>query len=1065
MAERIAGKRGSSLRESVLCENWDVAQCRLGEWRSQTPFENGEWLSRRLRLDNLDDSQFLALLGESEEGLRKCCGEPPDWVLHLAEAFSGADVSRETQPTFRHGAFTPLIEPLILRALTQICDAAKALSRADKLTPIQPEKISTLLFSGLIERLDWIMSRTVVLEMHCSRISGALRGETPRERFRNFIADLRQPERVLAFFREYPVLARQLVESLDLWVESNVEFLSRLQSDWHLLGPMFSPESEPGLLESVSEGMGDLHRRARSVRVLTFTSGLRLVYKPRPMEIDVRFGELLAWLNQRGAPDLKAAKVLDRGEYGWSEYIAALPCQNQQELERFYLRQGALLAILHALSANDFHRENLVANGENPVLIDLESLCAADYGRFDPEMFDSLAHFELNSSVMNVMLLPFFHEGKEGEIADLSGLGGDAGQLSAHMVPCWEEKETDQMHLTWKRLAIPPANHRPTLQDESVDPLSFSAQIEEGFAATYRLLLGCRNELLGKDSPLSSLGSAHVRVIFRASQFYGFILEASYHPDLLRDALDRDRHFDRLWFGMERSKLTELSMRLISSEREDLWRGDIPYFSTEVNSLDVVASDGRCLRGVFRRSGLDVVRSRLQQLSDRDLETQLWYVRSSLTALAMDAEHGLPRYVLRREPNGAGRERLLALAVAAGERLGELAKRGEKDASWLGLVETVSRGWWLRPLDTDLYSGLPGVALFLAYLGKTLGRDDFTQLAEGTLVTLRRQLQLHKRVGLVGGFAGWCGLLYTWTHLAVLWQREELLNEALSMLPHLSTLVDNDIALDVVRGSAGGIVPLLGLFRATGSELALDLAQRMGDRLVATACPSGRGKAWVTDASPVRPLTGFSHGASGPAWGLIELYGNTGEERYRETALAALTYETDLFSPEAENWPDLRIGPTVKEDDPPRFMAAWCHGACGIGLSRLRMFRHLAQPSLLKDAEIAVGTTLRKGFGHNHSLCHGDLGCLDLLLEANRVLGGWREELDKITARVLASIDEHGFLCGVPLFVETPGLMDGLAGIGYGLLRLAEPDHIPCVLMLDPPISLQSSTQLHLSES
>jgi lantibiotic modifying enzyme len=51
----------------------------------------------------------------------------------------------------------------------------------------------------------------------------------------------------------------------------------------------------------------------------------------------------------------------------------------------------------------------------------------------------------------------------------------------------------------------------------------------------------------------------------------------------------------------------------------------------------------------------------------------------------------------------------------------------------------------------------------------------------------------------------------------------------------------------------------------------------------------------------------------------------------------------------------------------------------------------------------------------------------------------------------LDAIDAAGWLCGVPLGVETPGLMLGLAGIGYQLLRLANPQAIPAVLLLDPP--------------
>ena len=52
---------------------------------------------------------------------------------------------------------------------------------------------------------------------------------------------------------------------------------------------------------------------------------------------------------------------------------------------------------------------------------------------------------------------------------------------------------------------------------------------------------------------------------------------------------------------------------------------------------------------------------------------------------------------------------------------------------------------------------------------------------------------------------------------------------------------------------------------------------------------------------------------------------------------------------------------------------------------------------------------------------------------------------------ILADIRANGYRCGTPLGVETPGLMTGLAGIGYGLLRVAEPQRVPAVLVLAPP--------------
>jgi lantibiotic modifying enzyme len=117
------------------------------------------------------------------------------------------------------------------------------------------------------------------------------------------------------------------------------------------------------------------------------------------------------------------------------------------------------------------------------------------------------------------------------------------------------------------------------------------------------------------------------------------------------------------------------------------------------------------------------------------------------------------------------------------------------------------------------------------------------------------------------------------------------------------------------------------------------------------------------------------------------------------------------------------------------------------------MLRHLGDPRLLRDVRTALDTTSRLGFGWCHALCHGDLGVLDLFLEAKNTLqdSTLDMEIERQTSLLLASFEKHGFLCGIPGHIETPGLMDGLSGIGYGLLRLLAPDEVPSVLLLDPP--------------
>lgn len=96
--------------------------------------------------------------------------------------------------------------------------------------------------------------------------------------------------------------------------------------------------------------------------------------------------------------------------------------------------------------------------------------------------------------------------------------------------------------------------------------------------------------------------------------------------------------------------------------------------------------------------------------------------------------------------------------------------------------------------------------------------------------------------------------------------------------------------------------------------------------------------------------------------------------------------------------------------------------------------------------------TIKRGFGINHSLCHGDLGNLELFLTAQQKLGqDWQELINRVSGNVVVAIERKNWGCGTPFSIESSGFMAGLAGIGYGLLRVYDPERVPSVLMLELP--------------
>jgi lantibiotic modifying enzyme len=182
----------------------------------------------------------------------------------------------------------------------------------------------------------------------------------------------------------------------------------------------------------------------------------------------------------------------------------------------------------------------------------------------------------------------------------------------------------------------------------------------------------------------------------------------------------------------------------------------------------------------------------------------------------------------------------------------------------------------------------------------------------------------------------------------------------------------------------------------------------------------------------------------------------TGEKRFETAALSAIDYERSLFSPEFGNWVDLRNlespgfnGKGSAHD----FVTAWCHGAPGIGIARLTSLPFLNDSAIQQEIAVALKTAIARGFGASHCLCHGDLGSLELLLQASRKFDDpqLRLQLDRMIGMVIGSIDRDGWLCGAPMNLQPPGLMTGIAGIGYELLRLAEPASLPSALSLDSP--------------
>jgi lantibiotic modifying enzyme len=303
-----------------------------------------------------------------------------------------------------------------------------------------------------------------------------------------------------------------------------------------------------------------------------------------------------------------------------------------------------------------------------------------------------------------------------------------------------------------------------------------------------------------------------------------------------------------------------------------------------------------------------------------------------------------------------------------------------------------------------------------------------------------------------GGFySGWTGIAVAAARVSRTLQRPELADLARGLLHEKLLALDTLESFDILSGQAGAIVGGLILHEMLGDAEALGFAIRMGEALIDRAVPSARGLSWKTSGiRHVRNLTGFSHGTAGAAYALLELASVTGETRYRQAALQAFEYERRWFNRDAANWPDFRerAVPGRRGEKAYSYATAWCHGAPGIAIARLRAYELFGDEGCREEAEIALQTTrcaiegwVSTGTG-NLSLCHGLAGNAEVLLYGAQVLAAdgvnWQEPA--VHAGIFGNrhfaTPGRAWPCGAP-GGESPGLMTGLAGVGSFYIHLS----------------------------
>jgi hypothetical protein len=399
---------------------------------------------------------------------------------------------------------------------------------------------------------------------------------------------------------------------------------------------------------------------------------------------------------------------------------------------------------------------------------------------------------------------------------------------------------------------------------------------------------------------------------------------------------------------------------------------------------------------------------------------------------------------------------------------------------------------WIK--SESIYSGVSGITLFFIELYRVSNDKKYLQIAKLATNWLNTRID-------VGGnnisfFTGQLGICYPNLKLYEITNDKLYLNICFKLVKFLinhKTIENN--ANELLNGNAGIVIFLLHLHKISQKDWLLKKIDLLVKCLIFSAHYSKFGLYWDKSHTQVRGLLGYSHGASGIAHAFLELGNYFKNESFYNIAELALSYESHLFDYQENNWLNYNRGffdenletesiQALLDSDMKYFTKglsciAWCHGAPGIGLVRLRAYELLKKKKYLSELKRAIKITVKsfQSFHDNdtYTLCHGLLGNAALLVEYYRIKPQ-QILLNKFCQVVMKSICSYKknnfYLSGYTRIksVEDSSLFMGIAGIGYKYLQALFPLKIssilyPCVASSPINNHVMDSFNLSYSES
>ncbi len=944
----------------------------------------------------------------------------------------------------------PLYQDIVYAFIGKLMDTIQN----SKLIKDKTYFISSIL-SQLNNSLNPFFLRTVILELNCAREDEVLIGNDSKQRYEYFTNTLLcDPQYKNKFYSEYRTLFCVVTNMIRNYFDYIQEILINTQAEIAQLLQMFTGDEGLGEIEDIKVSMGDVHCNGKTVAIIHFKNA-KIVYKPRDMRLDVQFQQFLKWINSKNIMhgiQLATIKIHTADNCGWMEFVEQTDCCNQDEATRFYTKSGILLAILYCFNSMDFHFENIIAHGEDPVLVDLETLFHPDVKDESAKNKDSgfqAARDFINHSVSKIGLLPTRMKIKKDnkiQSIDVGALSESKNQNSILKSLVLENPDSDNLRLSYEYLSIEPKKNSPKLSGLSLDPKKYIDCLINGFQSFYLFVQKNNVEVL--DFVTSTFAECKIRVILKSTVTYTNLLSIATHPDFMRDPIHR-------LILLSKIGANELyNIYIKRFELSELCRNQVPYFYTRFESHDLKGYPNVCFHDIVERNTQEILSDKLNNLSLLDMQTQISLIKDAF--FVRNPNDDITGIKFDSKPAGQVKPKeWLEFSVHIAEYIlshsfSGINDEGCADRAYIGaqILTTDTEDWTIDTDTLDLYDGNSGIALFFINLWKISGQEKYRRYAIETIQPVVQIVNHRNEInykGAIGAYKGMGGLAYALNKIAMLTEDSSLSEAIDGVLDMIEQNIDEDVNYDLISGGIGCLAALLSIYESPYNQQlkkrALQLSVKVFETLKDKFVPGEYGK--VINSSEERTGSGFAHGTASFAAYLYKLYTITSNNEILELFQNILEYERHTFY--SENMSGWHSSLKKSEMD-----NTWCNGVCGILLGKLLLKEFGYNDEILdNEIKLAFELTLKTSFGHNLTYCHGDLSALAVIRFYSKVMNNRYIETQCVNVfQNLFDCIKYNWKSEYKTINKFNGLMLGASGLGFAMLKQYDYDNVDEFLWL-----------------